>query len=106
MSAKFHTVHPATGELLRDLPTAADEDEAVALASDSSFGLGGSVISADIVKVQRVADRIDTGMVWINQATWTEPDLPFGGAKRSGTGRELGAKGIQEFVNKKLIRTP
>ncbi|WP_152347523.1 NAD-dependent succinate-semialdehyde dehydrogenase [Brevibacterium sp. CFH 10365] len=84
----------------------ADEDEAVALANDSSFGLGGTVVSDDIEKAQRVADRIDTGMVWINQATWTEPDLPFGGTKRSGVGRELGAEGIREFVNKKLIRTP
>lgn len=84
----------------------ADEDEAIALANDSSFGLGGTVVSADIEKAQRVADRVDTGMVWINQATWTEPDLPFGGTKRSGVGRELGAEGIQEFINKKLIRTP
>lgn len=83
-----------------------DEDEAIALANDSSFGLGGTVVSADIEKAQRVADRVDTGMVWINQATWTEPDLPFGGTKRSGVGRELGAEGIQEFVNKKLIRVP
>ncbi|MGC2942207.1 MULTISPECIES: NAD-dependent succinate-semialdehyde dehydrogenase [unclassified Brevibacterium] len=83
-----------------------DEDEAIALANDSSFGLGGTVVSDDIEKAQRVADRIDTGMVWINQATWTEPDLPFGGTKRSGVGRELGAEGVREFVNKKLIRTP
>lgn len=84
----------------------ADEDEAVALANDSSFGLGGTVVSDDIEKAQRVADRIDTGMVWINHATWTEPDLPFGGTKRSGVGRELGAEGIREFVNRKRIRTP
>lgn len=84
----------------------ADEDEAIALANDSSFGLGGTVVSDDIENAQRVADRIDTGMVWINRATWTEPDLPFGGTKRSGVGRELGAEGILEFVNKKLIRTP
>ncbi|GAA1933173.1 NAD-dependent succinate-semialdehyde dehydrogenase [Brevibacterium antiquum] len=83
-----------------------DEDESIALANDSSFGLGGTVVSSDVEKAQRVADRVDTGMVWINQATWTEPDLPFGGTKRSGVGRELGAEGIQEFVNKKLIRTP
>lgn len=83
-----------------------DEDEAIALANDSSFGLGGTVVSADVEKAQRVADRVDTGMVWINQATWTEPDLPFGGTKRSGVGRELGTEGIHEFINKKLIRTP
>lgn len=84
----------------------ADEDEAVALANDSSFGLGGTVVSDDLERARRVADRVDTGMVWINQATWTEPDLPFGGTKRSGVGRELGAEGILEFVNKKLIRVP
>ena len=85
---------------------AADEEEAISLANDSSFGLGGSVMSADPAWARRVADRIDTGMVWINAATWTEPDLPFGGTKRSGIGRELGAEGILEFVNKKLIREP
>lgn len=83
-----------------------DEDEAIELANDSSFGLGGTVVSDDVEKAQRVADRVDTGMVWINQATWTEPDLPFGGTKRSGVGRELGADGIHEFINRKLIRTP
>lgn len=83
-----------------------NEDEAIALANDSTYGLGGTVVSADVSEAQRVADRIDTGMVWINQATWTEADLPFGGTKRSGVGRELGAEGIQEFLNKKLIRTP
>ncbi|SMY12066.1 NAD-dependent succinate-semialdehyde dehydrogenase [Brevibacterium jeotgali] len=84
----------------------ADEEEAIHLANDSSFGLGGSVMSADPARARRVADRIDSAMVWINAATWTEPDLPFGGTKRSGIGRELGAEGILEFVNKKLIREP
>ena len=83
----------------------ADEDEAVALANESSYGLGGSVISDDIEHARRVARRVDTGMVWINKATWTEPDLPFGGTKRSGIGTELGQPGIQQFLNKKLIRT-
>ncbi|MDN5759023.1 MAG: NAD-dependent succinate-semialdehyde dehydrogenase [Tomitella sp.] len=82
----------------------ADEDEAVALANESSFGLGGSVVSDDIDHAREVARRVETGMVWINKATWTEPDLPFGGTKRSGVGTELGADGIQQFLNKKLIR--
>jgi succinate-semialdehyde dehydrogenase/glutarate-semialdehyde dehydrogenase len=82
-----------------------NEDEAVALANDSDFGLGGSVFTRDIVRGKRIASRIDTGMVFINHPTWTAADLPFGGIKNSGYGRELSMMGIQEFVNKKLIRT-
>ncbi len=81
------------------------EDEAVALANDSDFGLGGSVFTQNIARGKRVASRIDTGMVFINHPTWTAPDLPFGGIKHSGYGRELASVGIQEFVNKKLVRT-
>ena len=81
----------------------ADEDAAVALANDSPFGLGGSVFTQDIERGKRVARRIDTGMVFINSAAVTSPELPFGGVKRSGYGRELSSMGIQEFVNKKLI---
>ena len=83
---------------------AANEDEAVSLANDSPYGLGGSVFTRDIERGKRVARRIATGMVFINQATWTAPDLPFGGVKNSGYGRELAELGMQEFVNKKLIR--
>lgn len=81
-----------------------DEQEAIALANDSDFGLGGSVFTQDIERGKRVADQIDTGMVFINHPTWTKEDLPFGGTKRSGYGRELSELGIAEFVNKKLIR--
>ena len=81
-----------------------DEDEAVALANDSDFGLGGSVFTRDVEWGKFVASRIDAGMVFINQPTWTTPDLPFGGIKNSGYGRELSGLGIQEFVNKKLVR--
>jgi succinate-semialdehyde dehydrogenase/glutarate-semialdehyde dehydrogenase len=81
-----------------------DEDEAVALANDSDFGLGGSVFTRDVARGKRVASRIDTGMVFINHPTWTTADLPFGGIKNSGYGRELSSMGIQEFVNKKLVR--
>jgi len=82
-----------------------NEDEAVALANDSDFGLGGSVFTAEVARGKRVASRIDTGMVFINHPTWTAADLPFGGIKNSGYGRELSSLGIQEFVNKKLVRT-
>jgi len=81
-----------------------NEDEAVALANDSDFGLGGSVFTRDVERGKRVASRVDTGMMFINHPTWTTPDLPFGGIKNSGYGRELSRMGIQEFVNKKLVR--
>ncbi|MGW6174029.1 NAD-dependent succinate-semialdehyde dehydrogenase [Arthrobacter sp. NPDC055138] len=83
-----------------------DAEEAVELANSSAYGLGGSVFSADVEQARRVADRLDTGMVWINSPTGTQPDLPFGGVKRSGVGRELARFGMDEFVNKKLIRIP
>jgi len=81
-----------------------DEQAAIALANDSDFGLGASIFTQDIERGRKIADQIDTGMVFINHPTWTQADLPFGGTKRSGFGRELSALGIQEFVNKKLIR--
>jgi succinate-semialdehyde dehydrogenase/glutarate-semialdehyde dehydrogenase len=84
---------------------AANEDEAVALANDSPYGLGGSVFCADLERARRVADRIETGMVWINHPTSSLPNLPFGGIKRSGFGRELSNVGIHEFVNQKLVCT-
>ncbi len=84
--------------------TVKNEDEAVALANDSEFGLGGSVFTKDVARGKRVASRIEAGMVFVNHPTWTAPDLPFGGIKNSGYGRELSSIGIQEFVNKKLIR--
>ena len=80
------------------------DEEAVRLANDSPYGLGGSIITKDIERGKRIARQIDTGMVFINQACWTAPDLPFGGVKNSGYGRELSDLGIGEFVNKKLIR--
>lgn len=82
-----------------------DEEEAIALANDSDFGLGGSVWTQDIARAKRVASRMDTGMVFINNIDWADAELPFGGIKYSGYGRELGNMGIQEFVNKKLVRT-
>jgi succinate-semialdehyde dehydrogenase / glutarate-semialdehyde dehydrogenase len=84
----------------------ADAAEAINLANSSAFGLGGAVYSADPGKAAEVAALLDTGMVWINNPTGSWADLPFGGTKRSGIGRELGSLGIDEFVNKKLIYTP
>ena len=81
-----------------------DEAAAIALANDSPYGLGGSVFTQDIERGNRVANQIDTGMVFINHPTWTQADLPFGGTKGSGYGREMAQLGLDEFVNKKLIR--
>jgi succinate-semialdehyde dehydrogenase/glutarate-semialdehyde dehydrogenase len=81
----------------------ANEEEAIALANDSKYGLGGSVFTADIERGKRVASRIETGMVFVNHPTWTAPELPFGGIKNSGYGHELAGLGIQEFINKKLV---
>lgn len=81
-----------------------NEEEAVALANNSEFGLGGAVFTKDVARGKRLASRIDTGMMFVNHPTWTAPDLPFGGIMNSGYGRELSSLGIQEFVNKKLVR--
>lgn len=81
-----------------------DEQAAIELANDSPFGLVGSVFTKDIERGKRVADQMDTGMVFINHSTWTQAGLPFGGTEDSGYGREFSALGIEEFVNKKLIR--
>ena len=82
-----------------------DEAAAIALANDSDFGLGGSVFTQDVARGKRVASGVDTGMMFINNIDWSDAELPFGGIKNSGYGRELGNMGIQEFVNKKLVRS-
>ncbi len=81
------------------------EDEAVALANATRFGLGGAIFTADEKRGQKLAERIHTGMVFINHPTGSQPDLPFGGTNQSGYGRELSSLGIDEFLNKKLVRT-
>ena len=80
------------------------EDEAVTLANDTTFGLGSYVYTTDEEQALRVADAIDAGMVWVNLVLGDAAELPFGGVKRSGTGREMGRFALEEFVNKKLIR--
>ena len=83
----------------------ADEEEAVAVANDTPFGLGSYLFTTDPEQAARVADRIEAGMVYINGVLMDQAEIPFGGVKRSGFGRELGRFGMDEFVNKKLIRS-
>jgi succinate-semialdehyde dehydrogenase/glutarate-semialdehyde dehydrogenase len=80
------------------------EEEAIELANDTPYGLGSYVFSDDPEQALRVADSLDTGMVFVNGVGADGAELPFGGVKRSGFGRELGRYGMEEFVNKKLIR--
>lgn len=83
-----------------------DEDEALAIANDSPFGLGGSICTSDPERGKRLASKLQSGMVFLNFSALTLPELPFGGVKRSGYGRELSSFGIEEFVNKKLVCLP
>tara|TARA_R110001583_G_scaffold188884_1_gene351416 strand:+ start:1160 stop:2551 length:1392 start_codon:yes stop_codon:yes gene_type:complete len=82
---------------------AKDEDDAVRIANDSPFGLGGSVFTSNTKHGAEVAKKISTGMVFVNHPTMVKADLPFGGIRHSGYGRELLGLGIKEFVNHKLI---
>ena len=83
---------------------AGSEEDAIALANDTPFGLGSYLFTTDPEQALRVADRIEAGMVYVNLVGAGSAELPFGGVKRSGMGRELGRYGASEFVNKKLIR--
>lgn len=81
----------------------ADESEAVARANASAWGLGGSVWSANPERAYALAEQMDTGTVWINKHAELDPTIPFGGAKMSGLGNELGQEGLQEFTQQKII---
>ena len=83
---------------------AKDDADAVRLANDTPFGLGGAVFTEDPGRGREVAEQVESGMVWVNHPTLSSPELPFGGIKNSGFGRELSSLGITEFVNKKLVR--
>lgn len=83
-----------------------DEAAAIAVANDTKYGLGGSVYSRDLEHGRRVADQIDAGMVYVNHPAWIYEDMPFGGIKKSGYGRETGPLGILEFMNRKVFRAP
>ena len=97
------TAHPEFFGPVTQFYRAKDEDDAVRLANNTPYGLGGSVFSEDIERARKVARRIDTGMVYINQPTGVKADIPFGGVKNSGYGHELIDLGIKEFVNQKVV---
>ncbi len=80
-----------------------DEAEALACANDSQYGLGGNIWSRDVERAKALARRVESGSVFINGMTASNPRLPFGGVKRSGYGRELASFGIREFVNIQTI---
>ena len=94
VSAEFENMQPPT----------ADEADAIRIANDTPYGLGSYVFTTDPEQALRVAQALDTGMVFVNGVGMDAPELPFGGTKRSGFGRELGTLGIEEFINKKMIR--
>ena len=80
-----------------------DEDEAVSVANDTSFGLGAAVFSRDAQRAERIALELEAGSCFVNGFVKSDPRLPFGGIKESGYGRELGPFGIREFVNIKTV---
>jgi succinate-semialdehyde dehydrogenase / glutarate-semialdehyde dehydrogenase len=97
------TYHEETfGPVISIIPVK-DEEEAIMIANDSEFGLGGSVWTENPERGETVARRIETGAVFVNGLVKSDPRLPFGGIKKSGYGRELGEFGIREFVNVKTI---
>jgi succinate-semialdehyde dehydrogenase / glutarate-semialdehyde dehydrogenase len=85
---------------------AASEAEAIELANDTPYGLGAFVFTTDPDQAMRVADEIEAGNVFVNAVGPASPELPLGGVKASGFGRELGRYGVEEFLNKKTVRIP
>lgn len=82
------------------------EEAAIELANDSSYGLGSTVFSKDLTHAKEVAEKIETGMTFVNSGWASHPELPFGGIKNSGYGRELSELGFDTFVNEHLVFVP
>ena len=80
-----------------------DEDDVISRANSTDWGLGGSVWGEDLSKAYALAEKIDSGTVWINKHAELDPTMPFGGSKQSGLGKELGRDGLLEFTQLKII---
>ncbi|MBK1787150.1 aldehyde dehydrogenase family protein [Prauserella cavernicola] len=91
---------------VRSLLRYSDLDDAVARANDTTYGLGNSVWATDTIAAARVAERLESGTVWINTHVGAYPEVPFGGLKQSGVGTEFGIQGLHEFVENKVIYVP
>lgn len=79
------------------------DEDVVRIANDSNFGLSGAIFTANVERAKNLASQVETGSVWINTSSFTGPELPFGGVKRSGYGRELAGAGLKELVNQKMV---
>jgi aldehyde dehydrogenase (NAD+) len=90
------------GPVLAVIPHDGDDD-AVAIANNSAFGLSGAVVSADVERARSVARRVRTGTIGVNGGIFYSPDVPFGGYKQSGIGREMGVAGFEEYLEIKSI---
>ena len=83
-----------------------DEEDAIRIANNSSYGLSGGILGLDLERAKRVARRIRTGTMMINGGMWYGPDVPFGGYKQSGLGRENGVAGFEEYLEVKALAVP
>lgn len=79
------------------------EDEVLALANDTTYGLGSAIFTKDLTRAHKVARRIEAGMVWINSSNDSDYRIPFGGVKQSGIGRELGESALEAYTNIKAV---
>jgi aldehyde dehydrogenase (NAD+) len=93
------------GPVLVAIPHDGDDD-AVAIANDSPYGLSGAVHSADLDRAWAVARRVRTGTMSVNGGVWYGGDVPFGGYKQSGIGRESGRQGFEEYLETKTVAEP